>query len=125
MTGDQIYVFLVCVLSGIVGGVLYDVLYLVRYPFRSRAVCIVTDVFFGLLFAGLFLFVSVTFYLPGLRFYMLIGCGVGLLLYLKSFHEIVAFFAQKVYNHCEKKKCVKRSEKKPWKNRKKKSRESQ
>ena len=64
MTGDQFYVFLVCVLSGIVGGVLYDVLYLVRYPFRSRAVCIVTDVFFGLLFAGLFLFVSVTFYLP-------------------------------------------------------------
>lgn len=125
MTGDQFYVFLVCVLSGIVGGVFYDILYLVRYPFKSHAVIIVTDIFFGLLFAGLFLFVSVTFYLPGIRFYMLLGCAIGLLLYLKSFHEIVAFFAKKVYNRCEKRKQNKDSGKALWKNRKKKSKESQ
>lgn len=97
MTGNEFYVFLICVLIGSAGGVLYDVIYLIRAPFSSRVLTIVGDLVFGVLFAGLFLFVSVTFALPGFRFYMLLGSFLGLLLYLKSIHETVAFFQRKVY----------------------------
>lgn len=96
--GNQIYIFLVCVTCGIAGGVLYDALYCIRYPFQSKWVKIVTDTLFFILFAGIYLFVSVLFELPSLRFYMFLGCIAGLFLYLKSFHKIVAFFARKVYN---------------------------
>ncbi|MDE7158126.1 MAG: hypothetical protein K2N74_00975 [Clostridiales bacterium] len=96
--GNQIFIFLVCVTCGLAGGVLYDALYCIRYPFRARWVKIVFDVFFFVLFAGIYLFVSVLFELPNLRLYMFFVCLVGLFLYLKSFHKIVAFFTEKVYN---------------------------
>ena len=95
---NQIYVFLVCVLCGVMGGVVYDVGYCVRYPFRKSWVRIVTDVLFCVFFAALYLFVSVMMGLPGFRLYSFIGCAAGLFLYLKSFHQIVAFFVKKVYN---------------------------
>ncbi|MCI9504334.1 MAG: hypothetical protein HFE26_02925 [Clostridia bacterium] len=96
--GNQIFIFLVCVTSGLVGGIFYDILYLIRYPFRAKWVKITVDALFFVLFAGIYLFVSVLFELPTLRVYMFLGCLAGLFLYLKSFHKIVAFFAQKVYN---------------------------
>ena len=103
--GDQFFIFLVGTLCGIVSGVLYDFIYCVRYPFRALWVRIATDILFFLLFAGLFLFVSVVFSLPAVRFYMFGGCLAGFFLYLKSFHKIVAFFAEKIYNGmCKKRK---------------------
>jgi uncharacterized membrane protein len=105
---NQIFVFLVCVACGIGGGFVYDVIYCARYPFRKSWVRITTDVIFCLFFAALYLFVSVMMELPGLRFYSFVGCVLGLFLYLKSFHKIVAFFMEKVYN-----KLVKSRKEKP------------
>ncbi len=90
--------FIICVTCGIVGGFVYDFLYCVRYPFRQKWVRIVTDVVFWIFFAGIYLFVTVLIGMPDLRFFAFIGCILGLFLYLKSFHKIVAFLAKKVYN---------------------------
>ncbi len=50
------------------------------------------------------MFVSVMFEFEGLRLYMFLGCVLGALLYLKSFHIIVAFSVKKVYNRVTTKK---------------------
>lgn len=95
---DQIYVFLVSVCCGALGGAVFDVFFLFRYPFRSRVVRNVSDVLFCLAFAAVYLVVSVAAGLPSLRFYACLGCGAGFALYLKSLHKFVAFFAEKLYN---------------------------
>ncbi len=46
----------------------------------------------------MFIFISVMFDFDRLRLYMILGCLLGALLYLKSFHVIVAFSVKKVYN---------------------------
>lgn len=70
------------------------------------------------MFAAGFIFVSVMFDFTSLRLYMLIGCVLGALIYLKSFHTIVAFLVKKVYNAVsitkQKRKAeVERTEEKP------------
>lgn len=122
--GNQIFIFLVCVTCGIAGGVIYDFFYCLAYPFRTRAVRIVADAVFSLFFTALFLFVSVTFSLPDFRIYMFLGCVFGLFLYLKSFHGIVAFFAEMVYNRIERLKRMRKAVKRGCTSRKRKPKES-
>ncbi len=95
---DQFYVFLVCVACGCASGVIYDVLFCALYCFKNRWVKIARDFCFFLLFSVLFVYVSVLFELPDFRLFMFFGCILGLLLYLKSIHKTVAFFAGKIYN---------------------------
>ncbi len=95
---SQFYIFLVCVLCGVVGGALYDVFDGLQAPFHSRVGKIIAQLCFCAVFALFYLYVSVRLGLPDFRAYMFLGCFAGFLLYLKSFHEIVAFFAGKVYN---------------------------
>ena len=59
--GNQIYVFLSCVLCGVAGGILYDFFFSLRLPFRGIWAKIVADVCFFLCFAGLYLFLSLLF----------------------------------------------------------------
>ncbi|MGN1078033.1 MAG: spore cortex biosynthesis protein YabQ, partial [Candidatus Gallimonas sp.] len=86
--GNQIYVFLSCVLCGVAGGFLYDFFFSLRLPFRTIWAKIVADLCFFVSFAGLYLFLSLLFSFPPLRIYMLAGCLFGLVLYLKSIHKI-------------------------------------
>ena len=112
---NQIFIFFVCVSLGIVAGPVYDFLFCVRYPFKRKWVTIVTDVLFFALFAGGYLFVSVLFSLPGIRVYMFAGCLLGFFLYLKSFHKIVAFLTEKIYNKLELRKTQRKEGKCPKK----------
>lgn len=99
---SQFFNFLICITCGIAGGFVYDFFYCVRYPFHAKWVKIVTDVIYWVFFAALYLFVSILTGMPNLRFFTFAGCVIGLFLYLKSFHKIVAFFARKVYNRLHK-----------------------
>ena len=93
---------------GIVSGTVYDVLYIARcvlcgidtqnYTAKDKIFIFFADIIYFLVFAAGFIFISTMFGFTALRLYMLIGCALGALLYLKSFHQIVAFFAKKVYN---------------------------
>lgn len=94
----QFHVFLLCAACGISGGVLYDLLFCLRYPLNKKWISVATDCLFCLLFAILFLGLSLSVGMGDLRFYMVFGCAIGFFLYLKSLHKIVAFFAERVYN---------------------------
>ncbi len=99
---------MICLFCGILSGVVYDVLYVVRvvlcgidksaYTVKDKIFIIAADILYCLVFAAGFIFTSVMFDFEGLRLYMLLGCLLGALIYLKSFHIIVAFFSKKVYN---------------------------
>ena len=95
----QFHVFLICVSCGFGGGVLYDLFYLLSYPWKNiRPVRIGVDILFCFCFSGLFLLLSVKMHLPPFRFYLGLGLFGGFLLYWKSVHKSVAFLAEKVYN---------------------------
>lgn len=104
----QIYIFIICLFCGVVSGVLYDFLYIVRcslcgiqksaYTVKDKIFLIICDLLYCLVFATGFIFVSVIFNFDNLRLYMLLGCIIGAIIYLKSFHIIVAICVQKVYN---------------------------
>ena len=104
----QIYIFIICLFCGVISGIAYDILYIARcilcgidksnYTVKDRIFLIICDLLYCILFAAGFIFVSVLFDFENLRAYMLIGCALGALIYLKSFHLIVAFFVSRVYN---------------------------
>ncbi|MDE6585777.1 MAG: spore cortex biosynthesis protein YabQ [Clostridia bacterium] len=108
----RFFIFMICLFVGIVSGVVYDVLYVARvclcgvdkkvYTVKDRVFIAAADILYCLVFAAGFIFTSVMFDFEGLRLYMLAGCLIGALLYLKSFHLIVAFSAKKVYNKVSK-----------------------
>lgn len=110
----QIFIFITCCVCGILSGIVYDVLYIARccvcgihkqaYTVKDKIFTAVCDIVYCLIFAAAFVFVSVMFEFKGLRLYMFLGCVLGALLYLKSFHIIVAFSVKKVYNRVTTKK---------------------
>lgn len=116
----QIFIFLTCVSCGIVSGIVYDVLYIARcavcgihkraYTVKDRIFTAFCDILYFLIFAAGFVFVSVMFEFDSLRLYMLLGCGLGALLYIKSFHVFVAFFVKSVYNKYTLKKAGKQND---------------
>lgn len=103
-----------CMLCGIVSGIAYDLLYIARcavcgvhfraYTVKDRIFTVACDILYCLIFAAGFIFTSVMFDFYELRLFMLVGCLLGALLYLKSFHVIVAFSVKKVYNRITEKK---------------------
>lgn len=110
----QFFIFIVCVFCGIISGVVYDLLYIVRcavcgiypraYTVKDRIFTAACDILYCLCFAAVFIFASVLFDFYELRLFMLAGCLVGAFLYMKSFHIIVAFFVKKVYNRVTERK---------------------
>ena len=100
---DQIFIFLICVLAGVVCGPLYEAAYFVRRFARDNRIVVVSlDVVFFLAFAAVSVFTAVLFSFPDFRVYMYIGNLLGLILYLKSVHRIVAFLFQLCYNRIRK-----------------------
>ncbi len=95
----QFRIFLVCIALGFFGGLLYEVFFLLSYPFRKhRAVQIISDILFCIVFAGAYVGVSVWLELPPIRFYFCLGLAFGFFLWLESLHKTLAFFAAKGYN---------------------------
>lgn len=87
---------------------MYDILYIARcfvcgihkraYTVKDRIFTIICDLLYCLFFAVSYVFVSVMFGFGNIRLFMLLGCVLGAILYLKSFHIFVAFFVKKLYN---------------------------
>lgn len=104
----QIFIFLTCILCGVASGLVYDVLYIARtfvcglnkskFTIKDKIFTLLCDLLYFAVFAAAFVFVSITFEFYDIRLYMLIGCALGALIYLKSLHLIIAFFVERVYN---------------------------
>lgn len=112
---NQISIFLVCVLVGVASGVVYELFYILR-KLCGDVAGIVFDVLFFLAFAAMSVFAAVLFSFPNFRVYMYLGNVLGLILYLKSVHRIVAFLLKLCYNKARKgikrRKITKNSKKK-------------
>ncbi len=97
-----------CALCGVCSGVVYDVLYVARvfvcgtnkvnYTLKDKIFTCVCDLIYFTVFAAMFIFLSVCFEFYEIRAYMLAGNVLGAIIYLKSFHIIIAFLIKKVYN---------------------------
>lgn len=94
----QVWHVFACLSAGIAAGALCEPLFAIFSLFRSKAVKIAADVLCGAVTALVFVLFFTVFALPDLRPYMLLFCGAGFLLWKRSFHRILAFFANKLYN---------------------------
>lgn len=104
----QIFISLCCLLCGVASGVVYDLLYVIRcficgvntslYTVKDKIFLVFCDLLYALVLTAGYIFMSVLFGFENLRLYMPVCCIAGAFIYLKSFHIIVAFFTDKVYN---------------------------
>jgi len=99
----QFIIFLQCVLVGFVGGILYEIPSLFRWIFRcnrgkNAAIGAILDALFWIGFTIWCIFAAFLFHFPDFRVYMIVGYGIGLIIYLKILHRIVAFFKKVCYN---------------------------
>lgn len=106
---EQLGIFLISAVIGLIGGAVYDVLSLACFPFKKfRFMPAVLEIVFCLLAAALFLFTSVKLHFPDFRLYMGASFLLGFVLYRKSFHKYVAFLGKIVYNEVGKRRKVKK-----------------
>ncbi len=102
-TGNQFAVFGLCVGVGFVGGVLYEAFAFLRFLLgcprgKNKVLGGALDIAFFLLFACVCVWAAYVFQFPDFRVYMWLGYALGGILYLKTLHEIVAFFEKVCYN---------------------------
>ena len=102
-TGNQFAVFGLCVGVGFLGGVLYEAFALVRFLLgcprgKNKILGGALDIAFFLSFAVVCVWASYAFRFPDFRAYTWLGYALGGILYLKTLHEIVAFFEKVCYN---------------------------
>lgn len=100
---NQFICFCICLAVGFAGGFIYSACSFVRTLFscqrgKNKAVGAIADVAFFLAFALLTVAAAYAFRFPSFRVYMWAGYGLGLILYLKSLHKVVAFFQNVCYN---------------------------
>ena len=116
----DIFYFITCTCLGILSGIVYDILYVARvavcgtrkqaYSVKDRIFTIVCDGLYCIIFSVSYIFVSVMFGFGNFRLFMVLGCILGAILYLKSFHLFVAFFVNKLYNSIKSKRSEKEND---------------
>lgn len=94
----QIFIFIACLSFGAIYGIIYSFLSGIKFFIKNRIINGILDVLFCLSFGFLFVLYSYIMNFTNFRFYMFIGLMVGFILYLKSFHIILAKYCKKIYN---------------------------
>ncbi len=100
---NQFYYFCICLGIGFAGGILYEIFFALRLILRcnrekNRPLGIALDILFCLLFIFFSIYLSFLLHFPDFRGYMFVGYGLGMAIYLKILHRIVAFFEKVCYN---------------------------
>ena len=98
VTLNQFYIFLACVMFGALGGVFFSFFGGIKHFIYNKVLDILFDIFCMAILGVAFSVFSFKYAFPNLRVYMLVGVLLGLSMYLKSFHRILAKFTKKVYN---------------------------
>lgn len=98
VTLNQFYVFIATIAFGCVGGLFYSPILLVKGKTNNLPFAFLLDIIYFLVLSVCFLFYSYWFEFPAFRAYMLFGVFVGIILYVKSFHNTLAKVIKKVYN---------------------------
>ena len=98
VTLNQFYIFLACVTFGAFSGLFFSLFSVLKAFIKSKVFEIIIDIFLMFSLSIAFSIFSYKNHLPNIRIYMLAGVLIGLSMYLKSFHRILANFAKKFYN---------------------------
>ena len=98
VTLNQFHYFALACSLGICCGLVYDVLYLFTGYLKSPITAGIRDFLFFPIMLVLYVHYANSFNFPSFRVYLAIASLIGFYLYLKSFHKVVAFFANKGYN---------------------------
>ena len=98
VTFNQFYVFIASIAFGGLGGLFYSPILLVKEKINNLSLAFFLDIIYFLVLSISFLFYSYWLKFPSFRAYMLFGVFVGIILYVKSFHNILAKVIKKVYN---------------------------
>lgn len=102
-TSNQFTVFALCLFVGFVSGVVYEAFAFGRFLLgckkgKQKVLGAALDILFFIAFACVCTTFAYTFRFPNFRVYIWIGYFLGLILYLKTLHQIVAFFENMCYN---------------------------
>ncbi len=111
VTNGQIYLFFSCLSFGIASGLVYSVIIFLKKVIKIKVIKILLDLLFFLILSVSFLIYTFLLKFPSIRVYMLVGVVLGLYIYLKSFHFILAKMCKRLYNIVVSKKCKTREAK--------------
>lgn len=103
VTGGQFYVFIACLAFGGVCGIFFSVSAIIKFVTTNKIIRLIPDLFAFLLTCALYVIYAFILNFPSFRAYMVIGVLLGIYLYLKSFHIILAKICKKAYNNIRKK----------------------
>ncbi len=100
---NQLTTFLLCLLCGFLGGLIYEIFAFFRLIFgcdreKNKVLGILLDLCFFVFLAIFYFFCAFSLHFPDFRVYMWVGFGLGGVLYLKSLRRMVAFVEKMCYN---------------------------
>ena len=101
MSLNQLYVFLIFIVVGIVIGILFDIFRILRRSFKTGDfITYIEDIIYWI-FAGLIILYNIWFFNDGeIRFFMIIGIFIGAIIYALTFSSIFikieSFFMKKI-----------------------------
>ena len=98
VTENQIFVFIACVAFGGISGVLFSVAQGVKAFIKSKPFKCVPDILFFAIAAATYSAYAFFLGFPSYRVYMTAGVFLGIYLYYKSLHQVIAKTAVKCYN---------------------------
>lgn len=98
VTANQIYVFLACVSFGGCSGIIFSVSELFKRFISNKWLRFLPDFLAFMVVTVLYVFSAYHMRFPNLRLYMILGVMLGVVIYLKSFHILLAKTFKKAYN---------------------------
>ena len=111
VTKSQIFVFLACVAIGGGCGIPFSIAAAVKRFIKNRFLRAILDVFAFSVCAFIYVWLAFMLHFPSFRPYMTAGVFLGIALYMKSFHILLAKPTKKLYNkfitlYCKRKKAA-------------------
>ena len=102
-TKNQLTCFLLSVVIGFVGGILYENFSFIRLIIgaergKRKGIGVTLDILFGGTFAIWACYASVLFHFPSFRVYISVGWLFGGIIYAKTLRRMVAFLERMCYN---------------------------
>ncbi len=98
VSGGQFYVFISCVAFGGMSGILFSFSELIKLKINNDLIRIIPDFIAFIITTGLFIIYSHLLSFPNFRLYMILGSLLGIIIYFKSFHILLANCMKKLYN---------------------------
>ena len=95
---DQPRIVLVSLFIGVVIGAFYEIFYLLKLIFKGKVFKEILNAIWIFLSSFIYIQISTSYSFPNFRVYTVVFMVVGVIIYLFSFHKIIAIFLNRVYN---------------------------